>query len=34
MSHQGPNKQQREEGRLVPEELLKRYHLRDSDLRI
>jgi len=34
MSHQGPDKQQREEGRLVPEELLERYHLRDSDLRI
>lgn len=34
MSHQEPDKQQREEGRLAPEELLKRYHLRDSDLRI
>src|SRR5260370_35159350 len=31
MSQQSPDKQQREEGRPDPEELLKRYNLRDSD---
>jgi two-component system, OmpR family, sensor histidine kinase KdpD len=32
MSEQRPDKQQREEGRPDPEELLRRYGLRDSDL--
>src|SRR6266446_5515468 len=32
MSQQSPDKQQREEGPPDPEELLKRYNLRDSDL--
>src|SRR5437660_3635754 len=34
MSEQSPNEQQREEGRPNPEELLKRYSLRDSDLEV
>ncbi len=34
MSQREPDKQQREEERLDPEELLKRYHLRDSDLMV
>jgi two-component system sensor histidine kinase KdpD len=34
MSEQSPNEQPREEGRPNPEELLKRYSLRDSDLEV
>src|SRR5947209_5634626 len=32
MAQQPPEKSQRDEGRTNPEELLKRYNLRDSDL--
>src|SRR2546425_4090393 len=34
MKEQPPDKQHREEGRLDPEELLRRYGLRDSDLEV